>query len=389
MPAAPLPANEAERLTDLRRYQVLDTQPEAGLDALTALAAELAGTPIALISLTDASRQWFKARVGLDVVEIPRDWAPCAHTVATGQSIVCPDMRADPRFADNPLVQGPPHLRFYAGMALITPRRTVLGTLAVIDTQPRTLTHFQQKALTVLAQQVVDQLELRMAYRDLAALRAQEQAFEARLLQEKTMEAQRLAAELHDGVGQDLTGISMLVAAIMRHADTRQSPLTGPLAEINRLLNEAIETCRNTAQDQGGFIVRKEGLAGALQRFVRRLDVGDGPRIELEQSPIPANCIDETATYHLFRIAQEAISNARKHSGASVIKVRSYYSDGAIVIDVEDNGVGIRQSTHTTGTTGGSGTSIMEYRARTIGALLTFSEPPDGGLRVSCRLKCR
>ena len=218
MPAAPLPANEAERLRDLRRYQVLDTLPDPGLDALTQLAKRIADTPIALISLTDESRQWFKSRVGLDVIEIPRDWAPCAHAVATGESIVCSDMRLDPRFADNPLVKDAPHLRFYAGMVLVTPRGTVLGTLAVIDTVPRDITQFQRDALELIARQVVNQLELQTAYRELATLRVQEQSFEARLWREKAEEAQRLAAELHDGVGQDLAGISMLVAAALQQA---------------------------------------------------------------------------------------------------------------------------------------------------------------------------
>ena len=112
-------------------------------------------------------------------------------------------MRHDSRFADNPLVEGAPHLRFYAGMVLVTPRGTVLGTFAVIDTEPRNLSLFQQNSLALIARQIVDQLELRTAYRELAALRAQEQSFEARLWREKAEEAQRLAAELHDGVGQD------------------------------------------------------------------------------------------------------------------------------------------------------------------------------------------
>jgi signal transduction histidine kinase len=385
VPAAPLPANEAERLRDLRRYQVLDTPPDPGLDALTQLAKQIAGTPIALISLTDETRQWFKSRVGLDVVEIPRDWAPCAHAVATGESIVCPDMQADPRFADNPLVKDPPNLRFYAGMALVTPRGNVLGTLAVIDIVPRVLTQFQQDALALIARQIVDQLELRTAYRELAMLRAHEQSFEARLWREKAEEAQRLAAELHDGVGQDLAGISMLVGAALQQARGDRSTLVSSLTEVSRLLRETIDTCRSTAQEHGGFLVRKEGLVGAVSRLVERLEHPGGPRFAVAKPETPIACLDELTSYHLFRVVGEAIMNAHRHSGAKRIDVRAVHADGFVTFEVEDDGGGHKRNGSSSD---GIGKSIMEYRARAIGAGLEFSEGARGGLRVRCGLRC-
>lgn len=385
MPAAAIPTNEIERLRDLRRYHVLDTPPDPGLDALTQLASQIAGTPIALISLTDETRQWFKSRVGLDAVEIPRDWAPCAHAVATGESVVCEDMRTDTRFADNPLVQGIPHLRFYAGMVLVTPRGTVLGTLAVIDTVPRSLSDYQRKALTLIAKQVVEHLELQTAYRELAALRAQEQEFEARLLREKADEAQRLAAELHDGVGQQLTGISMLVGAALRDARESDPALAARLVKINGLLATAIEGCRGTALQQGGFLVRVEGLDGALRQLVQSLERTEGPQIVFEHSKAPLDCLDDLTGYHLFRIASEAITNARRHSGAKTIHVRAFHADGKCGVEVEDDGVG-----HSSDglATDGIGKSVMAYRGRAIGALLESSDLTGGGLRFRCQLPC-
>lgn len=385
MPAAALPANEVERLRDLRRYQVLDTPPDAGLDALTQLASQIACTPIALISLTDETRQWFKSRVGLDAVEIPRDWAPCAHAVATGESIVCEDMRADARFADNPLVQGIPHLRFYAGMALVTPRGTVLGTLAVIDTVPRSLSRYQRKALDLIAKQVVEHLELQTAYRELAALRAQEQEFEARLMHEKAEEAQRLAAELHDGVGQQLTGISMLVGATLRDARKGGSPLLARLEEIDGLLAKAIEACRSTALQQGGFLVRMEGLDGALHQLLQSLERPEGPQLVLEPATTPVDCLDDLTGYHLFRIASEAIRNARRHSGAKTIRVRTFHGDGKCGFEVEDDGVGQGEESEPTD---GIGKSIMAYRGQAIGAAIETWDLASGGLRFRCRLSC-
>jgi signal transduction histidine kinase len=396
MPAAPVPSNELDRLSELRRYDVLDTPPDPGLDALTQFAARIAETPIAAISLTDDTRQWFKSRVGLSTVEIPRDWAPCAHAVASGEDIVCSDMQRDVRFADNPLVVGPPHLRFYAGMALLTPRGTVLGTLAVIDLVPRTLSAFQREALALIARQIVDQLELRAAYRDLAALRMQEQEFEVRLLREKQQEAQRLAAELHDGVGQELAGISMLVGAALRQARTEDSPLEARLSEIDRLLRGTIDTCRSTAQEQGGFLLSKEGLMGAVARLAQRLERPGGPEVLVEQPAAPVDCLEELTVYHLFRIAGEAIANAQRHSGARTIRVKSFHRDGSVSLEVEDDGIGFCRGidgggpayANATTCADGVGKSIMAYRARAIGAELEFAEREGGGVIVRCRLAC-
>ncbi len=161
MPAAPLTPDEPARLAALRRLNVLDTPPEAGFDDLTRLAATICGTPVAVVSLVDADRQWFKSCVGLDATETPRDVAFCAHAICRPELLVVPDATADERFADNPIVTGEPHIRFYAGMPLVIPGGHAVGTLCVIDYTPRTLTPAQTDALRALARQVVAQLQLR------------------------------------------------------------------------------------------------------------------------------------------------------------------------------------------------------------------------------------
>ncbi|MFV9504524.1 MAG: PAS domain S-box protein [Oscillochloridaceae bacterium umkhey_bin13] len=170
--AVPLPTNEAERLRSLRRMQLLDSLPEQAYDDLVTLAATICGTPMAMVSLVDADRQWFKAKVGTDLQETPRSVAFCAYAVLQPDAIlVVPDALADPRFATNPLVTDPPHLRFYAGAPLVLADGTTLGTLCVVDTVPRTLSPGQIRALAALRRSVVNEIELRTRQSDTAAQR--------------------------------------------------------------------------------------------------------------------------------------------------------------------------------------------------------------------------
>ena len=153
---------EYERLKDLDSYSILDTLPEADYDNLTAIAAEICGTPIALVSLIDDKRQWFKSHHGLDATETPREFAFCAHAINEGDDVfVVQDSRSDVRFHDNPLVTGNPHVIFYAGVPLISENNLPLGTLCVIDHEPKSLSEGQISSLTALANQVVNLLKLR------------------------------------------------------------------------------------------------------------------------------------------------------------------------------------------------------------------------------------
>src|ERR1700758_2548992 len=154
------PANETQRLKTLRGYEILDTEPEAAFDDLTFLASFLCETPVALISLIDAERQWFKSKVGVSIVETSRDIAFCASAILQPDVFIVPDASQDVRFAENPLVVSEPKIRFYAGATLMT-NGHALGTLCVVDRVPRNLSPEQLEALRALSRQVLAQLELR------------------------------------------------------------------------------------------------------------------------------------------------------------------------------------------------------------------------------------
>lgn len=161
MKTAPLPENEEARLKVLRDLQILDTSSEAIFDNLTELTAQICKAPMVAVSLVDANRVWVKSSYGIDAKETDRDLTFCSHTILQDDIFEIEDSFNDPRFFDNPYVQGDPGVRFYAGFPLKTSQGHNVGTLCAIDKEPRLLDDFQRRALKLLAQQVVSQLESR------------------------------------------------------------------------------------------------------------------------------------------------------------------------------------------------------------------------------------
>ncbi len=189
--------DEAARLAALHRYEILDTEPEQAFDDITRLAAYICGTSTALISLIDDSRQWFKSKVGLDMTETCRDVSFCAHAILQPNKVlIVPDTLLDERFATNPLVTSAPHIRFYAGVPLVTPEQHVLGALCAIDFVPRQLSLEQVEALQALGRQAIAQLELRRNLVNLARTNTQ--------LQQAETERQQVEATLQKASDESL-----------------------------------------------------------------------------------------------------------------------------------------------------------------------------------------
>ena len=207
---------EAARLAALRRYRILDTDPEQAFDDLTLLASYICEAPIALITLIDEDRQWFKSQVGLSGKETARDISFCTHAIERPQELmVVPNALHDSRFVNNPLVVDDPKIRFYAGAPLVTPDGYALGALCVVDRVPRTLTDEQLTALAALRRQAQAQLELRRNLLDLRdALEQRDRAEHAR---------EQLIAELR----HSLDNVNKL-AGLMQFCSTCQMNLTLP-----------------------------------------------------------------------------------------------------------------------------------------------------------------
>lgn len=271
---APLPADEAERLEELRDYQILDTGSEGEYDDLVQLASHICGTPIALISLVDAQRQFLKSRVGLEVVETPRDVAFCAHAILKPELLVVPDAAEDARFADNPLVTSDPKIRFYAGAPLVTPAGHAMGTLCVIDRVPRTLNESQKEALQVLGKQVVTLLQLRRSKAEAEqAIKAQAELLERLHTEQHRSErlllslfpksiADRLKSEQPDWIAEEYDEVTILFTHVN---DFWHIAGSRPPKEFIDLLNQVFSLFDRLADQHG---VQKIKTIGATYMAV-------------------------------------------------------------------------------------------------------------------------
>ena len=246
---APLPDNEVQRIEILLQYKILDTPSEGVFDDVTCLASYICQTPIALISLIDTNRQWFKSKVGLDAQEIHRDLAFCAHAILQPDVLIVPDATNDERFAANPLVTSDPNIRFYAGVPLINSEGYALGTLCVIDYVPRELTLDQIEALRTLGRQVIKQLELR---RNLASLV---------LVNNKGKQTQRVRKQFFKRIvaGFSLASAILVLIGVVSDQNTRVSTNNGSIGKntskkINSL-EELLSQIKDAETRQNGYIL--------------------------------------------------------------------------------------------------------------------------------------
>jgi signal transduction histidine kinase len=335
MLTAPLPVDEDARLQALRAYDVLDTPPEEAFDDLTRLASQICGTPVAMVSLVDGDRQWFKSRVGTELEETPRDVAFCAHAILQRDLFVVPDAEADARFADNPLVTTDPHVRFYAGAPLITPEGHALGTLCAVDHVPHQLTREQEEALRALARQTMTQLRLRRAVKQLQELESLRDSL-----------THMIVHDLRTPLTSLLTGLQTLEGFGELNADQKEFldisvqggqtllGMVNDLLDLSKLEDGSLKL--ETADVDVGSVVDQalqqvDALATAKQIALRKALAPGLPTLYADEEK-------------LLRTLVNLLGNALKFTpvgGTVTVSVRPSEAERALLFAVTDTGEGI------------------------------------------------
>ncbi len=337
MDIAPLHPNEEQRMRELLKLEVLDTEDEKALDDLTRLASELCETEISLISLVDHNRQWFKSKHGIQATETPRDLAFCAHAILQEDLFVVENAIEDDRFSDNPLVTEDPNIRFYAGSPLVTASGMPIGTLCVIDSKPKSLNEKQKMVLDVLSQQVVSQLELRLKNKYLNRLNKRSE--------------NALSILAHD-LRSPFSGILGLSNMLKKKWDTLpQDKLGRMISEINQssvkvygIMDDLLQWCRS--KSGSAYIALKPNSVSQLIQETLEL-LSD----EIERKSI---CIDNTIHEDVIVMSDSSLmkavirnlfANAIKYShenGQISFSVIPHPEiQNKVIVSISDHGVGI------------------------------------------------
>jgi two-component sensor histidine kinase len=367
---AELHGSEALRLASLRRYEILDTTPEADFDDIVQVVAMICKAPVCTISLVDEGRQWFKAKVGFNYTETPRDSSICAHAILQPGLFVVPDTTKDERFRDNPGVTGAPHVRFYAGAPLRTPEGLPLGTVCVLDTKPRDLDESQRALLRLMANQVMKLLELR---------RSNALEREARIKAEELVkENETLAREADHRIMNSLQLVSSVLSLQTRSASTEEA-------------KAQLEGARNRVSAIA-TVHRQLHLAGSLEKididdFLRRLCKS----LE-EAAPTSIQAIAVTADHVKIRselasaiglIVAELVTNSFKHAYPSgrkgSVAVKLSHNDKDWRLQVSDEGVGLPDGFDPTESKG-VGMRIVTALVRRLDATLSVETRPAGAV---------
>ncbi|WP_203733202.1 GAF domain-containing sensor histidine kinase [Paractinoplanes durhamensis] len=333
---APVPVDEPARLAALHDAGVLDTAPEEDFDDIALLASEICGTPMGLVSLVDNDRQWFKAKVGLELTQVPRELSFCSHAINSHDLLEVPDATQDIRFADNPYVQG--GLRFYAGAPVVLDGTFAVGTVCVIDHEPRELTEAQRRALRSLARHAAVQLELRRYARHageiadrMRQLDRMKDSFLATVSHELRTPLSTIRGYLEMLLEGDFDGeTSRRFLSVMQRNSDRLLRLIDELLLVARLTDEAMEL-DITELDLADIAHQVTTGCRALAEH-KNVQVRDRTK-----APVPARGDAKRLTQALNHL----VVNAIKFTGEGGEIIVDATADGEPEVTITDNGVGI------------------------------------------------
>ena len=354
---------EEQRLQALARYQILDTDNEAVYDGITRLIAQVCDTPIAVINLIDRDRQWFKSEIGLGVRETPLDVSICAHAILQPGVFIVPDTTQDDRFRENPLVIGDPLLRFYAGALLESSDGYPLGTLCVLDYQPRELTPEQKDTLQLLAQQVMAQIELRQQMRHVEELNAR---------------LKRTVTESHHRIKNHFQSLAGVVEMqLFEEAETVPASSLHRIGQHVRTLSLMHDLLTEHHQNDTASIA----IPAIFEIMIPMLQVVAGSRQQITwQSDDIALTVNQSSSFML--LVNELVSNAIKH-GAGTIAVDVQAQDGTASLQVCDNGEGFPPKFDPVEATNVGLELILSLAKWDLKGSVTFANAPEGGAQVT------
>ena len=343
-----IPANEAARMSAVKRYDILDTPPDGTFDRVTALAARRFDVPISIISIVDHDRIWFKSHHGLEVKQIGRDPGLCASAILSEMPHILSNAALDPRSLANPLVAGDFGLRFYAGVPLRTHDGFNLGTLCVIDKEPRPVDQKQIDDLKDLASVVMDQMELRLSARQAIA------------------QAQLMAKEIDHRVTNSLQFISGL---LMMHGRTSNSETASHLQMAANRVAAVAQVHRNFYTDEA----EETSCITFLRRLCADLSgiLGTPIDVQGDEGKVPTTRIQPIGL-----MLNELVTNAAKH-GAGRINVEYKIIDGIHELSVCDEGQGLPNNFNPDGTAG-LGMKVVTTLARQLGGQMNAQANPAG-----------
>ena len=331
--------DEDARIAAVRRYEILDSPPDGAFDRVTELAARLFKVPISIVSIVDEDRIWFKSRHGIDVEQVGRDPGLCASAILQDGSLVVADALVDPSVLANPLVAGEFGLRFYAGAPLRTWDGHSLGTVCVIDKEPREFSEGDVATLEQLAAIVVHELELRLVTRKAVEGERHGWALEAarRGLEAAEAERTRWARELHDETLQSLGALHMmLVGGLANRAE-----LDTTVGEAADFVQDEIVKLRHLIAELRPAVLDQAGLEAALESLAHKLRVVDGLEVTLHlELARVASDLSAEAESTLYRAVQEALANVAKHAAADNVEVTVRVRGNLIEAIVADDGIG-------------------------------------------------
>ncbi|AMJ95496.1 hybrid sensor histidine kinase/response regulator [Alteromonas stellipolaris] len=336
---AKVPENEEQRLRELLSYDVLDTDAEQLFDDLTQLASQICDSPIALISLVDPNRQWFKSRVGIEATETSRNIAFCSHAILQREVFEVSNAKEDPRFHDNPLVTGEPNIRFYAGAPLITPSGHAIGTLCAIGDKPKTLTNLQRSALKTLSESVVAHLELKRKNRELE-----------RTSQFKSDFLSYISHEIRTPLNAINTFSHLLEGEAKQYSlPANFSDSLGHISKSGERLLEIVNSVLDMKQIEAGKMRVMPRPVATADFFTHLFSL---TRIRAEDGNVIFNdVIDDNVPHSLNfddtkfgQVALNLLSNAIKYTHANKhVSIQVKYKQGKLLLAIKDEGIGISE----------------------------------------------